>query len=329
MSGNLNLNNNRIVNLPVPRSGQNDVMIYSDFETKFFKSQYNDVNCQGHRLFNIGSNTNADQVINRKYVEDFYYKRDGSYSLSGNMKANNNKITSLKAGTAATDSINKAQMDSELLKKADLTTNSTQTFKSRVQVPDFNQASHSGNDIVNLKHINNTFLSKTTGGTMQNPIQFKSDLDNNKRQIHNLGNPQFNSSAVNRSYVDTRLNTKANSTSLGNYLRKDGSNKLTSNLDLSSTYKVINSIEPTNDHDLSTKNYVDTNVKKISSHTISSSHTPTNVFKYLMQNVNQWSDEYHIELTKSIIGLILLMNTIKRRFISNPKKTLQVIFDFE
>ena len=36
---------------------------------------------------------------------------------------------------------------------------------------------------------------------MQNPIQFNSDLDNNKRQIHNLGTPQFNSSAANKSYV--------------------------------------------------------------------------------------------------------------------------------
>ena len=109
MSGNLNLNNNKITNIADPRSNNNDAMSYKFFETHFFKSMWGDINCNGKRFFNIGSNTNRDQLINRQYVEDHCYKRDGSYSLSGNMNCDNNKIGNLKGGTSNKDAINKQQ----------------------------------------------------------------------------------------------------------------------------------------------------------------------------------------------------------------------------
>ena len=34
------------------------------------------------KIFNIGANTNRDQVINRAYVKDYYLKRDGVYAMS-------------------------------------------------------------------------------------------------------------------------------------------------------------------------------------------------------------------------------------------------------
>ena len=52
----------------------------------------------------------------------------------------------------------KDYVDRQINTKADLTTKSRQTFNGRIQIPDFNQASHSGSDIVNLKYINDIFL---------------------------------------------------------------------------------------------------------------------------------------------------------------------------
>ena len=89
--------------------------------------------------------------------------------------------------------------------KADLSKTTTQTFQGRIQVPDFDPSSHSESDIVNLKDINNTFLNKNKGGVLKNPITFLSSLLNNQKQISNLGTPQYNSSAANKSYVDETI----------------------------------------------------------------------------------------------------------------------------
>ena len=101
--------------------------------------------------------------------------------------------------------VNKKYVDNQLGTKADLSKTTTQTFQGRVQVPDFDPSSHSESDIVNLQDINNTFLNKNKGGALKNPITFLSSLQNNQKQINNLGTPRYNSSAANKSYVDETL----------------------------------------------------------------------------------------------------------------------------
>ena len=66
------------------------------------------------KIFNIGSNTHRDQVINRAYVEDYYLKRDGSFSVGGNLNMNNNKIINLEIPANSTDVANKEYVDSKL-----------------------------------------------------------------------------------------------------------------------------------------------------------------------------------------------------------------------
>ena len=83
MIADLDLNNNRIINVDEPRSGENNAMNYKHFEGNFFISVYGDIYCMTRKIFNIGPNSNRDQVINRVYVE-YYLKRDGSFSMSGN-----------------------------------------------------------------------------------------------------------------------------------------------------------------------------------------------------------------------------------------------------
>ena len=77
----LNNNNNRIKKIKNPQSGGNDAMGYKFFEDNFFVSMYNDINAMGKNIFNICSNTNRDQIINKAFVEDYYLKRDGSFSM--------------------------------------------------------------------------------------------------------------------------------------------------------------------------------------------------------------------------------------------------------
>ena len=54
---------------------------------------------------------------------------------------------------------------------------------------------------------------------------------------------------------------------------------------------------PNNDDEATNKKYVDDNITK--SH-IKPSHTPKNVFQYLMNDVNEWSSEYGIKVDKFI-----------------------------
>ena len=160
----------------------------------------------------------------------------------GNYDVVNKKLVNVAEGTNSNDAVNKRQVDNELNKKADLTKSSAQVFQSRVQVPDFVSVSHSVSDIVNLKHINNTFLSKIAGGIMDNVIQFNPSVDNNKKQIHNLGSPQFNSSASNKKYVND---------SVSNKLDKSGG-LMTGNIDMNNR-RIYNLAQPNGDNQPATK----------------------------------------------------------------------------
>ena len=80
-------------------------------------------------------------------------------------------------------------------------------------------------DVVNVKWVNDRFV-KLAGSTMTGDL----NMSNNK--ITNIGNPTSNNDGVNKSYVDTKLATKANSAILVNYLKKDGSVAMTGDLNL-------------------------------------------------------------------------------------------------
>ena len=133
----------------------------------------------------------------------FKLNSDGNYDLE------NKKLTNVRNGDNDNDVMVKSQIEeyveNSVTNKADLTNTTTQTFRGRVQIPDFNSSSHNGSDIVNLRYLNSNFLNKNSGGVLNNPISFLISLPNNKKQIHNLGLPQFSSSAANKAYVDSEL----------------------------------------------------------------------------------------------------------------------------
>ena len=55
--------------------------------------------------------------------------------------------------------------------------------------------------------------------------------------------------------------------------------------------------DPDSDDDATNKKYVDDNISKSN---IKPSHTPKNVFQYLMDDVNEWSSEYGVKVDKFI-----------------------------
>ena len=53
---------------------------------------------------------------------------------------------------------------------------------------------------------------------------------------------------------------------------------------------------PSSDDEAANKKYVDENISESSGSSIKPSHTPKNVFQYLMDDVNEWSTEYNVKV---------------------------------
>ena len=117
-------------------------------------------------------------------------------------------------------------VENSVTNKADLTKTTTQKFQGRIQVPDFNTSSSSNSDLVNLRYIESKYLNKEKGGTLRNLISFHTSLSNSKKQIINLGTPQFGSSAANKSYVDTEISKISGASGIpdvSQFIKKTGS----------------------------------------------------------------------------------------------------------
>ena len=173
--------------------------------------------------------------------------------------------------------------------------------------------------------------------------QMTGNLQMNGKRVVGLTNlPAYNGEATNKRYADTKLNDKANKSDLNDYLKLDGTSQMQGNLnmnnkritrlpdpqladepvtrkyltltnshffnvflDLDGNSKMRGNIQmndkritgltnaPNADDEASNKKYVDDNILKSN---IKPSHSPKNVFQYLMNDVNEWSSEYGVKV---------------------------------
>ena len=105
------------------------------------------------------------------------------------------------------------------------------------------------NKVISYETQREIFLSKREGGKMLQPI------DMNGFSIDNLPLPTANDHACNKTYVDTNLGSKANTSDLDDYLKLDGSKSMTNDLNLNNK-KIVNVAEPYLNSDGVNKAYV-------------------------------------------------------------------------
>ena len=246
-----------------------------------------DINMNNNFIQNIATPTSSHQATNKGYCDYNFLNRQKGGRIMGSLSMNQNDLFEIPAPKYESSAANKNYVDNQMGTKADLSKTTTQTFQGRVQVPDFNSGGHNGSDIVNLRYIDGIFLNKKTGGTLNNPITFLSSLPSNQRQIHNIGSPQFISSAANKQYVDGEIG-KIAPVDTTQFIKKDGSVPMAADLDMG-THKIINVGQPTTDTDAASKGYIDNTLAE--SH-LTSSHK-SNEFKYL-NDPNETSSEYNI-----------------------------------
>ena len=98
--------------------------------------------------------------------------------------------------------------------------------------------------------------------------------------------PFYNGEAVNKKYVDDKSN---------NFLKVNGENMMLADIRMNGNKITGLSEKPTKKYDATNKEYVDENVKKSQ---IGDSHTSTNIPSYIMEDIDETTSEYGIEIDK-------------------------------
>ena len=181
-------------------------------------------------------------------------------------------------------------------------------------------------------YVNNNFLNRLTGGQIGGDLDMrghtikylkfdksdsaaarvaelntkadKSDLDDyfkldgmkamtgnlnmNKNRILRLPDPQFADEPVTRKFL-----TQTNTLFYNIFLDLDGNAQMRGNIKMND-HRITGLTNPPNaDDEATNKKYVNDIISKAN---IKPSHTPKNVFKYLMDDVNEWSTEYNVKV---------------------------------
>ena len=77
------------------------------------------------------------------------------------------------------------------------------------------------------------------------------------------------------------------------FLDRQGKSKMLGNIQMNENRITGLTNPPNSDDEATNKKYVDENISKSN---IKPSHTPKNVFQYLMDDVNEWSTEYNVKV---------------------------------
>ena len=285
----------------------------------------------------------------------FSLTRDGNYDMV------NKKLKNVGEGVESSDAITKHQLETAINSKINTSPSSNIFFKKdspevggdldmkglaikNLKLTPTNNASASSKRYVDQKVASKADQSDLNQYLkLDGSKQMSGNLQMNGKRVVGLTNvPAYNGEATNKSYVDTKLNDKANKNDLNDYLKLDGTSQMQGNLQMNNnritnlpdpqlndeaatknyvtismnhlpslfldrqgTSKMLGNLQmndhritgltnsPNNDDEATNKKYVDSHVSKSN---IKPSHTPKNVFQYLMDDVNEWSSEYNVKV---------------------------------
>ena len=242
-----------------------------------------------------------ESAVNKEYLNNHFLKRDKTgvfYDLRGlsiqnsedfDQNSSNNKTLINKgyvdssihlANTMNRDHIEtvKAEVDLKLDNKADLTTNNEQTFKSIINVPDFDDGYSNMSNVMNKGYIDSQDLQKAdkTDVLLRNGVnKMSAPLDMNNQYINNLSTPSTHLRGANKAYVDLTA------------LSVLGDNKMLSNLDMNKN-TITNLQDPSVDSDAVTKKFA---VDLVNQDKIKQSVIRKNVFSFTL-NRSLWKTEF-------------------------------------
>ena len=118
--------------------------------------------------------------------------------------------------------------------------------------------------------------------------QMQGNLQMNNNRITNLPHPQVSDEAATKDYVTISMNHLPSL-----FLDRQGKSKMLGDLQMNGKRITGLTNLPNADDEATNKKYVYDNISKAN---IKPSHSPKNVFQYLMNDVNEWSSEYDVKV---------------------------------
>ena len=126
MTGNLDMNNKRIFNLPNPTGSKQRIpLAYGDIaylHVDGSNMMTNHLNMNNKKIINLVTPTNNTDAVPKKYVDDSlsnqdfssFFKKDGSRAMTSDLNIGGHKIINLEDPTSDSDAANKKYVDGNL-----------------------------------------------------------------------------------------------------------------------------------------------------------------------------------------------------------------------
>ena len=126
MSGNLDMNNKRIINLPAPTGSKQPIpLAYGDLaylHVDGSNMMTNHLNMNNKKIINLVTPTNNTDATTKKYVDDSlsnqdfnsFFKKDGSRTMTSDLNIGGHKIINLEDPTSDSDAVTKKYVDGHL-----------------------------------------------------------------------------------------------------------------------------------------------------------------------------------------------------------------------
>ena len=254
-------------------------------------------------IFNQHSNNQPHQSFLRGLRGSpgvgFSLTRDGNYDM------NNKKLKNVGEGVESSDAVTKHQLEVFMNTKADKTsltryvkTNSPEVGANLdmkgFEVKNMRLTPSGDLSATSKKYVDSKVNNKANKRDLNNYLkldgtsQMQANLVMNNNRITSLPEPQLADEPATKSYV-----TKSHLNFFNNFLDLQGSARMRGDLQMNNHRITGLTNVPLYDGEATNKKYVDDNITK--SH-IKPSHTPKNVFQYLMNDVNEWSTEYGVKV---------------------------------
>ena len=256
LTNNLDLGNNKIVNVKEATSGT-DAVNFTQLNNELHKYLHEsggdmtgDIRMNNNSIYGIGNVENDTSAVNRKYVND---ELDKKLDKNEDFSMGNNKITSLRNPDDSNELVNKSYVDQKV--------------------------SQAGGSVDLTPYLKRDGTVSVTG-----------NLNMFLNKIIDCGRPTGTRDVTNKAYVDSEVGKKPDTNQV---ILRDGSNTMTSVLDMNNQ-RIINLGNATHDQDAITLKQVNDGIATVSTENnkytdqqIAKSHISThtnrkNVLSYAM-----------------------------------------------
>ena len=249
-------------------------------------------------IFNQHSNNQPQQQRFLRGIQGspgvgFSLTKDGNYDIT------HKKLKNVGEGVESSDAVTKHQLETEINSKIN-TSPSLNNYVKKDSPEVAADLDMKGYGIKNMKvtprddasatsrkYVDEKLNTKADKSDLNNYLkldgskQMQGNLNMNNKRITNLPHPQLSDEAATKDYVTISMNHLPSL-----FLDRQGKSKMLGDLQMNDHRISGLTNLPNADDEATNKKYVDDNISKSN---IKPSHTPKNVFQYLMDDVNEWS----------------------------------------